>query len=36
MARMDMSMEKAELASLIGASDALFELGMLYVWRLIL
>jgi uncharacterized protein len=30
MARMDISMEKGELASLIGARDALFELGMLY------
>ena len=30
MARMDISMEKGELASLIGAPDALFELGMLY------
>ena len=30
MARMDISMEKVELASLNGAPDALFELGMLY------
>jgi hypothetical protein len=30
MARMDMSMETAELAAQTGAPDALFELGMLY------
>jgi TPR repeat protein len=30
MARMDISMEKAELGSQTGAPDALFELGMLY------
>jgi TPR repeat protein len=30
MARMDISVEKVELASLTAAPDALFELGMLY------
>ena len=30
MARMDISMEKAELGSQTAAPDALFELGMLY------
>jgi uncharacterized protein len=30
MARMDISVEKVELASLTAARDALFELGMLY------
>jgi hypothetical protein len=30
MARMDMSMETAQLAAQTGAPDALFELGMLY------
>jgi TPR repeat protein len=30
MARMDISMERAELAAQTGAPDALFELGMLY------
>ena len=30
MARIDISMETAELGSQVGAPDALFELGMLY------